>query len=82
MRCLLDAKSKRKQETEQGTSCPYSGHSPLPIPQRHGDRRKEQGGRRRRRRKMRRRKRQEVRANSPHWLPGPFWVVLNGPEQR
>lgn len=29
-----------------------------------------------------RRMRQGLRANSPRWLPGPFWVVLNGPEQR
>lgn len=27
-------------------------------------------------------KRQDVRTNSPHWLPGLFLVVLNGPEQR
>lgn len=72
---------KETGDREQGTSCPYLGHSSLPNPQRHGDGRKEQGKRRRRRRKIRR-KRQEVRTNSPHWLPGPFWVVLNGPEQR
>ena len=78
MRCLLVANPKETGDREQGTSCPYLGHSLPPIPQRLEDRRKEQGKRRR----NRRRKRQEVRTNSPQGLPGPFWVVLNGPEQR
>lgn len=64
-----------------GNKLSLLSHSPLPTPQNRKDGRKEQGERRRRRRKIRR-ERQEVRANSPHWLPGPFWVVLNGPEQR
>lgn len=27
---------KETGDREQGTSCPYLGHSPLPIPRRHG----------------------------------------------
>lgn len=32
---------KQTGDGEQGTSCPYLGNSPLPIPQRHG--RQEEG---------------------------------------
>lgn len=81
MRCLLNAKSKANRRQRAGNKLSLLGsQSSTDFPEGAEDRRKEQG-KRRRRRKMRR-ERQEVRTNSPHWLPGPFGVVLNGPEQR
>lgn len=80
LRCLLQSDANRRQVRKQAV--PTRATSPLTDlpPKRAEDGRKERD--RRRKRKRRTKKRQEVRTNSPHWLPGPFWVVLNGPEQR
>ena len=66
-------------DREQGTSCPFSGHMSTDSPK---ARRQEEGSGQEEEEEEDEEEEEEVRTHSPHWLPGPIWVDLNGPEQR